>query len=178
MGESFISKLNNFINADIYQCKLSSDFHTKLLHLPSNKTTSIFVLIFNVLQCIIYLNKKTVFFLGLLSTPLPYLLLAVFYFFGFATGMFKGDADIEPITQVQVRNIQFEPQISIAEKSENTFQFHKYNFQKKVAYCAVQSPQPPPIPQNEKLIYWVHGLKIPHSFTSEYYFCRPPPTCS
>ena len=118
------------------------------------------------------------FLFGILSSPLPYLLMAVFYFFGFATGMFKGEAEIEPNIQVQVKNIQFEPQISNFEKSENTYQFHKNNFQEKVVFCAVQSTQPPPFPPNEKLIYFVHGLKIPHSSTSEYYFCRPPPILS
>jgi len=34
-----------------------------------------------------------VFFLGLLSTPLPYLLLAGIYFFGFALGMFTNKPD-------------------------------------------------------------------------------------
>jgi len=119
-----------------------------------------------------------VFFLGLLSTPLPYLLLAVFYFFGFATGMFNGEVDIEPKIQVQVKNIQFEAQASSFEKSKNTYQFHKHNFQEKGAYCVVESVQPPPIAPNKKLIYGVFGLKIPHFFTCRYYFCRPPPILS
>jgi hypothetical protein len=121
-----------------------------------------------------------VFFLGFLSTPLPYLLLAVFYFFGFATGMFKGNADIEANVQVQVKNIQLEPQSDRVEKLVNTYQFHEYNFdfQKKVSYCAIPSIESPPIGRNEKLVYFVQELKIHHSSISEYYFCRPPPTRS
>jgi hypothetical protein len=121
-----------------------------------------------------------VFFLGLLSTPLPYLLLAVFYFFGFATGMFKVNVDGETNTPIQVKNIQVEPQSDRVEKSGNTFQFHEYkfDFQKKVAYCAIPSIEPPPVGKNEQINYFLHDIKIHHSSISEYSFCRPPPTRS
>jgi len=106
--------------------------------------------------------------------------MAVFYFVGFATGMFKGNADEGPNTQVQVKNIQVEPSKNSLEKPESTFQFHEYEyaFQKKDTFCDILSIQPPPFRQPEKLIYFVHDKKINHSFTSEYYFCRPPPTRS
>jgi len=104
--------------------------------------------------------------------------MAVFYFFGFATGMFKVNSDHEPNTQIQVKNIQVEPQTDSFEKSERSFQFHEYDFQKKETYCANPSIPPPPIGQNEKLIYFVHELKIHCNTTSEYHFCRPPPTRS
>jgi hypothetical protein len=45
------------------------------------------------------------FFLGLLSTPIPYLLLAAFYFFGFAMGMFNNKIDdevAEPVVSVTI----------------------------------------------------------------------------
>ena len=118
------------------------------------------------------------FLFGILSSPLPYLLMAVFYFFGFATGMFKGNADNEPNTQVQVKNIQFEPQTANVEKLEHTFHFQQYHFQEKVVNCAVQSIERPPIPPNEQLVYFVRDIKIHHFSTSEYYYCRPPPTRS
>ena len=117
-------------------------------------------------------------FLGLLSTPLPYLLLAVFYFFGFATGMFKSDVDIETNPQDQVKNIQVEAQTIRLDKSAYTYQFHKYNFQDDNAFCAVPKVQPKLVPINEKMVHFIQELKIPHSFTSESYFSRPPPTCS
>jgi len=104
--------------------------------------------------------------------------MAVFYFFGFATGMFKGDAETEPNAQVQVKNIQVEPQTTSIEKSEYTYHFHQHNFQEMSAYCAIQSVQPKLVPINEKIIYFIQELKIPHSFISEYSFCRPPPTHS
>ena len=118
------------------------------------------------------------FFLGLLSTPLPYLLIAVFYFIGFATGMFKGNAESEPIAQLQVKNIQVEPHAPSIEKPGGTFHFQEYNTQNKISDCTISLVQPSPIGQNEKLTYFVHKLKIPHSSTSEYPFCRPPPTRS
>lgn len=115
------------------------------------------------------------FFFGLLSTPLPYLLLAGFYFIGFATGMFKGNIDSDPNTQIQVKNIQVEPNAQSIEKSGSTFYYHEYNFHKRIANSAISAIQPSPVGQNEKLIYFVHELKIPNTSTSAYNFCRPPP---
>ncbi len=118
------------------------------------------------------------FLFGILSSPLPYLLMAVFYFFGFATGMFKGNADNEPGEQIQVKNIQVEPQTKTSEIVEFSFQFHDYNFQKKTEKYTVTPAQPPAVCQKEKLIYFVYDINTQHSSTSEYYFCRPPPSCS
>lgn len=118
------------------------------------------------------------FLFGILSSPLPYLLMAAFYFIGFATGMFSVDADSEPDATIQVKNIQVESKTQGFEKSVDAFHFHEYKSQKKTDNCSISSVQPSPVGQNEKLIYVVHELKIPHSSTSEYYFCRPPPTRS
>lgn len=118
------------------------------------------------------------FLFGILSSPLPYLLMAVFYFFGFATGMFKGNADSEPEQQLQVKNIQVEPQTKTVETAESTFQFHDYKFQENTNNYAVISAKSPAVRQKEKLIYFVHDINTHHLFTSEYNFCRPPPSCS
>lgn len=118
------------------------------------------------------------FLFGILSSPLPYLLMAVFYFFGFATGMFKGNAESEPEEQIQVRNIQVEPQTKIVEIAESTIQFHDYKFQKKNDNYSFQSVQPQVFCQKEKLIYFVHDIIVHHSSTSETNFCRPPPSFS
>lgn len=118
------------------------------------------------------------FLFGILSSPLPYLLMAAFYFIGFATGMFRVNADSEPKTYIQVKNIQVEPKTQGIEKSVDAFHFQDYQSQKKADNFTISSVQPSPVGQNEKLIYIVHELKIPHSSTSEYYFCRPPPTRS
>jgi hypothetical protein len=104
--------------------------------------------------------------------------MAVFYFFGFATGMFKGNAESEPDEQVQVKNIQVEPQTKTVEIAESTFQFHDYKFQKNIDKYASQSLQSQVFYPKEKLIYFVHDIKVHHSSTSEINFCRPPPPCS
>jgi hypothetical protein len=119
-----------------------------------------------------------VFLFGILSSPLPYLLMAVFYFFGFATGMFKGNAEIETAEQIQVKNIQVEPQSKTFETAETTFHFNDYTFQQKIVDYAVQPVQTSAIGEKEKLIYFVHDIKIDLSTTSESYFCRPPPSRS
>lgn len=118
------------------------------------------------------------FLFGILSSPLPYLLMAVFYFFGFATGMFKSNADSEPEKLVQVKNIQAEPQVKTFEVAEFIFQFIDYRTQKKLDYSAVLPVQPDAVSQKEKLIYFVHDIKVHFSTTSENYFCRPPPSLS
>jgi len=119
-----------------------------------------------------------VFLFGILSSPLPYLLIAVFYFFGFATGMFSGNADSETNEQIQVKNIQVEPQEKTVETAESTFRYHDYNHQKKITDSTVLSMWPSAFSQKEKLIYMVHNIKVHHSPTSETNFSRPPPSCS
>jgi hypothetical protein len=104
--------------------------------------------------------------------------MAVFYFFGFATGMFKGNDDSEPCKQIQVKNIQVEPQTKSVEIADRTFHFHDYKSQQKIDYCTVQSDQQPAVSQKEKLIFFVHDTKVHHSPLSESYFCRPPPARS
>lgn len=118
------------------------------------------------------------FLFGILSSPLPYLLMAVFYFFGFATGMFKGDADSEPSKQIQVKNIQVEAQTKSFEIADCNFHFHDYKTQQKINYCTVLSDQQPAVSQKEKLIYFVHDTKVHHSPSYGSYFCRPPPSLS
>lgn len=118
------------------------------------------------------------FLFGMLSSPLPYLLMAVFYFFGLATGMFAVNTDSQTDQQIQVKNIQVEPQTKSFELAKSSFKFHDYFTQEKVDDKAVQSYQQPVILPNENLIFFVHDIKVHQSPTSEYYFSRPPPTCS
>lgn len=118
------------------------------------------------------------FLFGILSSPLPYLLMAVFYFFGFATGMFKGNADSETGEQILVKNIQVEPQTKTFETAESTFHYHDYSFQKKIVDYTAQSIWPSAVCQKEKLNYFVHDVKVQRSSASESNFCRPPPSRS
>lgn len=92
--------------------------------------------------------------------------------------MFKGNAESEPDEQIQVKNIQLEPQTKTVEIAESTFKFHDYKFQQKIDNYAFQSVQSQVFCQKEKLIYFVHDIIIHHSSTSDINFCRPPPSYS
>jgi hypothetical protein len=73
-----------------------------------------------------------VFFLGLLSTPLPYLLLAAFYFVGFAMGMFNnstGDEALDTISSVTIP----------AEVRENAIDHSNYYYQINSAHIHIQA---------------------------------------
>ena len=119
------------------------------------------------------------FLFGILSSPLPYLLMAAFYFIGFATGMFHREkADSDENLQVQTNNIQVAPSAVSLEKAEQDFQYYQYFFSKKVTDCTLSTIQPPPDPQNRELIYFVHEIKIPFTSVSDFFFCRPPPNRS
>lgn len=65
------------------------------------------------------------FFLGLLSSPIPYLLLAGFYFLGFAVGMFKNDQAVPETTALAVVSIQADIQTEITEKNTIYVQIHR-----------------------------------------------------
>lgn len=118
------------------------------------------------------------FLIGILSSPLPYVLMAVFYIFGFVAGMFqKETADLDSQVQIQVSNIQAATEVNAQDKTENNFHFHQYKAAKKVD-CCVKISMPSPPCSKEKLIYFVHDIKIPHTSISDFYFCRPPPVHS
>jgi hypothetical protein len=102
--------------------------------------------------------------------------MAVFYFFGFASGMFKGDVNSESGKQIQAKSIQIETQAKNPEIAESNFHFHNYSFQKVVDDYAIQSIQPLIASQKEKLIYSVHDIKVHQSLSTRTNFCRPPPT--
>jgi hypothetical protein len=119
-----------------------------------------------------------VFLFGILSGPLPYLLMAAFYIFGFVAGAFhKESADLDSQLQNQANNIQAQAPAYTLDKAENNFHFYQFKAQKKVENCVkVTLPLPPC--SKEKLIYFVHDIKIPHTSISDFYFCRPPPVHS
>ncbi len=65
------------------------------------------------------------FFLGLLSTPLPYLLLAAFYFFGFAMGVFNSSNGEETGAELASVTIQAETKEKITEESTYYIQVNR-----------------------------------------------------
>ena len=119
------------------------------------------------------------FLFGILSSPLPYLLMAAFYFFGFVTGMFQKEAyDDDKNAEVQVKIIHIESQTKHLVKVEKNFHYHHYTVEKKAIDCSVTSTQSLPYSKKEKLIYFVHDIKIPPTSISDFSFCRPPPPIS
>jgi len=65
-----------------------------------------------------------VFFLGLLSTPLPYLLIAAFYFFGFAMGVFNSNTEEESVEVLVTASIPAE--IDDNQSNGSTFYYQDY----------------------------------------------------
>jgi hypothetical protein len=104
--------------------------------------------------------------------------MAVFYIFGFVAGMFqKETADLDSQVQIQVNSIQAADDANIQSKPESNFHFFQHKVQKNSESCVKISLPLPPC-SKEKLIYFVHDIKIPHTSISDFYFCRPPPVHS
>jgi len=120
-----------------------------------------------------------VFLFGILSSPLPYLIMAAFYFFGFVTGMFQKEVlEDDKNAEIQVSTIHVEPPSKQTVKAENNFHFHHYKSEKKVVDSSKHITQSLPYSSKEKLIYFVHDIKIPSTTFPDYSFCRPPPSIS
>lgn len=116
------------------------------------------------------------FFLGLLSTPMPYLLLAAFYFFGFAMGMFNnktGDEVSEHLVSVTIP----------AEVKENKANESVYYFQvNQNPQAHIQAELKKDIKSAEIVFdtspvsYLDYYLKTYEFKFSRSQFCRPPPS--
>ena len=70
------------------------------------------------------------FFLGLLSTPLPYLLLAAFYFFGFAMGMFNNNTGDEN-TEATISSVTIPAEIKQKNIENSVYYFQVTNSERK-----------------------------------------------
>jgi hypothetical protein len=117
------------------------------------------------------------FFLGLLSTPLPYLLLAAFYFFGFAMGVFNNKTDEEPKTQVAAVTI---PADIKEVKADHAVHYYQVNvdFQSKISKVKGELPDhsafvPDTSPDDYFSLYY---LKAYDSSFIRSLFSRPPPS--
>ena len=116
------------------------------------------------------------FFLGLLSTPLPYLLLAAFYFFGFAMGMFNNssgeesnEALVSVIIPAEVK--QKAPEKSVYYYQVNTEQIHN---QTNILLSEDSSFDFSPDPGN--IVYQFRNVKVHEFLFSGFQFSRPPPS--
>lgn len=116
------------------------------------------------------------FFLGLLSTPLPYLLLAAFYFFGFAMGMFNSKSDEEVTENTVALSIPAE----VKEKSPESAVFY-FNVYSEVNHDqiidlpteAISNTYPPDI---RIQVFRDRNAELPEFFLNGFRFSRPPPS--
>jgi len=116
-----------------------------------------------------------VFFLGLLSTPMPYLLLAAFYFAGFAMGVFNNSNGEETIETVEAVNIQVE-QVS-DQIAETSYYFQSYSWTSHFELSILNSDD-----ISIPLIVWPEKQTFPDwsgilqdSRYIAFHFSRPPP---
>ena len=115
------------------------------------------------------------FFLGLLSTPLPYLLLAAFYFFGFAMGMFNNGNEDKVVDRFAA--ITLTAEIKPKTVDHSSFYF-RLDVEKDQTQCKFTKPE-----ADTSATFFdicgitlpVGGIKIKPVFFSGFYFSRPPP---
>ena len=115
------------------------------------------------------------FFLGLLSTPLPYLLLAAFYFFGFAMGVFNnstGDEVAETLTAV---TIPVEAKQKVSENSTFYYQINTGQIHVQADVLKSEDTAFPIFPDTRTSIYDRANVKVHEFLFSDFQFSRPPP---
>lgn len=115
------------------------------------------------------------FFLGLLSTPLPYLLLAAFYFFGFAMGMFNSNTGDEPAEVLASATIPVEVRQNADEPSIFYFQVQadQIHFQDTDIIHEENASLFPP--DTGSSTYFVMNDKVSGILFGRFQFSRPPP---
>lgn len=115
------------------------------------------------------------FFLGLLSTPLPYLLLAAFYFFGFAMGMFNNSTGDETIETVSSVTIPVEVKQKTAEHSVYYYQINNHKIQNQTNILKSDDNSTSFKPDTGTVIFQVSNIKVHEFLFSGFQFSRPPP---
>jgi len=117
-----------------------------------------------------------VFFLGLLSTPLPYLLLAAFYFFGFAMGMFNNSNGDEAVEAVSAITIPVEVKQKTSEQSTFYFQVNPVQDRNQSCLLITKDTSSSYFPDTGTIVFQIRDLKIPDFKTCDFRFSRPPPS--
>ena len=115
------------------------------------------------------------FFLGLLSTPLPYLLLAAFYFFGFAMGMFNNKTGDEATETVSSITIPAEVKTSAIDHSVYYFQVKKIEKQVHAETIKPEAKTSDFIPDTGPSNLKLRNIIIYEIHISGFLFSRPPP---
>jgi hypothetical protein len=116
------------------------------------------------------------FFLGLLSTPLPYLLLAAFYFFGFAMGMFNNSTGDEAVETVSSVTIPVEVKQKTTETSVHYYQVNNHKIQNQTDILRSEDKTTAFIPDTGTFIFQVRNIKVHEFLFSGFQFSRPPPS--
>jgi hypothetical protein len=116
-----------------------------------------------------------VFFLGLLSTPLPYLLLAAFYFFGFAMGMFNSNSDDEAVDTIAAVTIPVETKQKIAEYSTYYYLVNTDQIHIQADILRSKEDITPFFPDTGTTLFHRSNSKVHEFLYSGYQFSRPPP---
>lgn len=116
------------------------------------------------------------FFLGLLSTPLPYLLLAAFYFFGFAMGLFNNSSGEEPVLVEVNHSIRVENNQNPVEKNTFFLQFDQLTkHQYSADILSTEDTLVKYFPDTGKSPYWIRNAEIIDFNLTGFRFSRPPP---
>lgn len=116
------------------------------------------------------------FFLGLLSTPLPYLLLAAFYFFGFAMGMFNnsnGDEAVETLASV---TIPAESCKKAPDQATYYYQINPVSASTQTDIHFVENTFSSFFTDTGTINYCIRDIKVKEFHFSGFQFSRPPPS--
>lgn len=116
------------------------------------------------------------FFLGLLSTPLPYLLLAAFYFFGFAMGMFNNKTGDEPTETVSSVTIPAETVKKAPEQGTFYYQINPTQLQQHTDKTLSENTITSFSTDTGPMVVPIWDIKINDFYFSGFRFCRPPPS--
>lgn len=117
------------------------------------------------------------FFLGLLSTPLPYLLLAAFYFFGFAFGLFNNSNGEEMSKPIAAITIPAEVKQKVADHSAYYFHTNTENQKQSLNETLKAENTNSLYPPDTGIIF--HHFKDQKDYQflfSGFHFSRPPPS--
>jgi hypothetical protein len=118
-----------------------------------------------------------VFFLGLLSTPLPYLLLAAFYFFGFAMGMFNNSSGEESVETTVSVTIPAEVKQNTNDQPSFYYQTYQDNFQYQTASGNLTEDEESAIsPDTGINSFQFRNTQVHEFLHSGFQFSRPPPS--
>jgi hypothetical protein len=116
-----------------------------------------------------------VFFLGLLSTPIPYLLLAAFYFFGFAMGMFNNSSGDEVSESISTITIPVETKAAPANQTAYYYQASSNPGYSHPDCLKSEENTSPFFPDTGSTILQFRNTQVHEFLFSGFQFSRPPP---